>query len=64
MSLQDDTGVLMLKSAFELSQFHQVAVLAEDIDAVVIFLHYAGKAKHKIQFTSEKTNIWKKTFTR
>jgi hypothetical protein len=43
-----------------LSQFHHVTVLAEDIDAVVILLHHAGKAKHNIQFMSEKKNIGKK----
>jgi hypothetical protein len=58
---QDDADVLVAESAIELSQSHKVTVLAEDTDVLVILLHHAGKAKHKITFMSEKKSIEKKT---
>jgi 5'-3' exonuclease len=39
----DDTDAFVVKTAVELSEFHEVTVLAEDTDMLVLLLYHVDK---------------------
>jgi hypothetical protein len=50
----DDADAFVVKTAVELSEFHEVTVLAEDTDILVLLLYHVDKSRNKITFKSEK----------